>query len=273
VGASGEPRVRDLPRLGRAVNRAFQTFLGKEAGETFKTWRLWVLPGILVFLGLSSPILTRLTPALLRATANSQPGVVIKLPPPTAVDSYVQFMGNLAQLVMIALIIAAAATISTEVKSGTAALVLTKPMSRAGFVVSKAASQLGLLVAATALGAAVCVATTVVLFDDAAIGPFVEAVALWLVFAAMMLALTIMLSAAMRGQAPAAGAGIGIWVALLALTGLPLIRDHSPAGLIAANDAALRHRDVALLWPVAASLVLGVVFVLGGIWFFRRREL
>ena len=251
----------------------FPTFLGKEARETVKTWRLWVLPGILVFLGLSSPILTKLTPALLRATANSQPGVVIKLPPPTAADSYIQFMGNLAQLVMIALIIVAAATIASESKSGTAALVLTKPMSRAGFVVAKAVSQLGLLVAATALGAAVCIATTVVLFGGAAVGPFVEAVALWLAFAALMLMLTIMLSAALRGQAPAAGAGIGVWVSLVVLTGFPLIRDHSPAGLVAANDAALRHRDVALLWPVVTSLILAAACLAAAIWLFRRREL
>ena len=255
------------------MNAAFATFLGKEVRETLKTWRLWVLPGILVFLGVSSPILTKITPTLLKATATSQPGVVIKLPTPTAVDSYLQFVGNLAQLVIIALIIAGAATISSEVKSGTTALVLTKPMSRAGFVVAKAASQLGLLVVATALGAAVCIATTIVLFNDAAVGPFVEAVAIWLVFAAMMLMLTIMLSAALRGQAPAAGAGIGIWVSLVVLTGFPLIRDHSPAGLVAANDAALRHRDVALLWPVVTSLVLAMVFVLAAIWFFRRREL
>ena len=84
---------------------AFSTFLGKERRETFRTWRLWILPGIMLGLALLSPVLTRLTPELLRATANSQPGVVIHVPPPTARDSYVQFMGNLDQLVIIAVII------------------------------------------------------------------------------------------------------------------------------------------------------------------------
>ena len=69
----------------------------------------------------------------------------------------------------------------------------------------------------------------------------------------MILMLMVMLSAAMRSQAPAIGAGIGLWIALLVLTGFPLIRDHSPAGLMAANDAALRGRDVALLWPLATT--------------------
>jgi ABC-2 type transport system permease protein len=252
---------------------AFSTFLGKERRETLRTWRLWILPGILLFLALSSPVLTRLTPELLKATANSQPGVVIHVPPPTARDSYVQFMGNLGQLVIIAVIIAGAATISAERRAGTAVLVLTKPLSRAGFVVAKAVSQLVVLAGATVLGVAVCIATTVALFGGGSIAPFLEAAALWLAFAAMTLMLMVMLSAAMRSQAPAIGAGVGVWVLLFVLTGLPLIRDHSPAGLLAANDAALRGRDVALLWPLATAAIAGAVFLAAAIWFFRRREL
>ncbi len=255
------------------MSGAFGTFLGKEARETFKTWRLWVLPGILVFLGLMSPALTKLTPELLKATAKSQPGVTITVAPQVARDAYLQFMGNLAQLVTIAVIVVGAATISAERKSGTAVLVLTKPISRAAFVVAKAISQLALLVCATIVGTALCVVTTVALFGGASVWPFVEAVALWLAFAAMVLMAMVMLSAAMRSQAPAIGAGIGLWIALLFVTGFPLLRDHSPAGLMAANDAALRGRDVALLWPLLTTAFAGLAFLAAAVWFMGRREL
>ena len=255
------------------MSGAFTTFLAKERRETFKTWRLWVLPGILVFLGLTSPTLTKLTAELLKATAKSQPGLIIRFPPQVARDAYLQFMGNLGQLVMIAIIVVGAATISAERKSGTAVLVLTKPISRTAFVVAKAVSQLALLTCATLLGSALCIATTVALFGTGSIGPFVDAVALWLVYAAMILLLMIMLSAAMRGQAPAIGAGIGLWIALLFLTGFPLLRDHSPAGLMATNNAALRSRDVALLWPITTSVLAGLAFLAAAVWFMGRREL
>ena len=255
------------------MSRPLSSFAAKEGRETVKTWRLWVLPGILLFLALCSPVLTKLTPEILRATASSQPGVVIHIPAPTARDSYVQFMGNLAQLVTLAVIIAGAATISSELRAGTAVLVLTKPISRGAFVVLKAASQLVLLVVATVVAVALCIVTTVVLFGSAAIGPFVEATALWLVFAAMILMLMVLLSAAMRGQAPAIGAGVALWIGLLVFTGFPLIRDHSPAGLMAANDAALRGRDVALLWPVATTVLAAAAFLAAAVWSFERREL
>ncbi len=89
----------------------------------------------------------------------------------------------------------------------------------------------------------------------------------------MILMLMVLLSAAMRGQAPAIGAGIALWIGLLVFTGFPLIRDHSPAGLMAANDAALRGRDVALLWPVATTVLAAAAFLAAAVWFFGRREL
>ena len=95
------------------------------------------------------------------------------------------------------MIIIGAAALSAERCSGTAALVLTKPISRTAFVLLKAASQLVILVCATVLSVAVCIATTVLLFGSASIGPFLEAAALWLAFAAMILLLVVMLSAAM----------------------------------------------------------------------------
>jgi ABC-2 type transport system permease protein len=254
--------------------RGFRAFIAKEFLETRRTWRLWVLPGIMVvFLGLGTPALTAVTPALLRATEQSQPGVVIRLPNPTSLDSYVQFMGNLDQLALLAVIIAGAAVVASERRAGTIVLVLTKPLSRTGFIVAKAVSQLVLLVVATALGALVCILVTTVIFDGRHVAAFVASVALWLALAAMFSLLMLFLSAAMKGQAPAAGVGIGVYVSLFVLTGFPVIRDHSPAGILAASDALLRGRDVALAWPIATTLVLAGVFLYAAVRVFARREL
>jgi ABC-2 type transport system permease protein len=254
--------------------RGFLAFVRKEFLETRRTWRLWVLPGIMVvFLGLGAPLLTAVTPALLRATEQAQPGMVIKLPEPTSRDSYVQFMGDLDQIALLAIIIAGAAAVAAERRAGTIVLVLTKPLSRTGFIIAKAVSQLTLLLAATALGTLVCILVTTIIFDGRHITAFVASVALWLVLAAMFTTLMLLLSAAMKGQAPAAGAGIGVYVSLFVLTGFPVIRDHSPAGILAASDALLRGRDVALAWPVTITLVLAGAFLYAAVRVFARREL
>ncbi len=278
-GGRGLPRgcLRRPGRRGEAVSglsmRGFGAFAAKEMLETRKTWRLWVLPGVLVFLGLTTPIMAAVTPAILRATAQRQPGVVIHFPPPTSVDAYLQFMGNLAQLALLVVIITGAAAVAGERRAGTAVLVLTKPLSRAAFVWAKVVANLAILIIATALGAALCIAVTILLFDTAHIAAFLESVALWLALAAMFVCLMVFLSAALDRQAAAAGAGLAVYAAIFAMTGFPLLRDRSPAGLLAANDALLKGRDAALAQPLVATLVLAVVFLIAAAWAFRRKEL
>ena len=248
-------------------------FLGKELREIRKTWRLFVLPGVLLFLGLTTPLLAAVTPKILTMTAQRTPGVVIHFPTPTASDSYLQFMGNLAQLALLVIIVTGAAAVAGERRAGTDVLMLTKPLSRAGFIVAKAISGVLLVVVATVLGTALCIAATVVIFDTAHITRFVESVALWLVLAAMFATLMVMLSAWTERQASAAGAGIAVYVSLFVLTGFPAVRDVTPAGLLAANDALLKGKDAALAVPLATTAVLAVLFVLAAAWVFRRKEL
>jgi heme/copper-type cytochrome/quinol oxidase subunit 3 len=57
------------------------------------------------------------------------------------------------------------------------------------------------------------------------------------------------------------------------MTGFPVVRDRSPAGLLAANDALLKGRQAALAAPLAVTLVLAAVFLLAAAWAFRRKEL
>jgi ABC-2 type transport system permease protein len=253
--------------------RGFGAFVAKEMLETRKTWRLWVVPGVMVFLGLTTPIITAVTPSILKMSARSQPGVVIHFPTPTAVDSYVSFLANLLQIGLLVVIITGAAAVAGERRGGTAVLVLTKPPSRAAFVWAKIVANLVIVCLATAIGTALCIAVTLVLFDASHIGAFVQSVAMWLALAAMFVCLMVYLSAALDRQAAAAGAGLGVYAAFFALTGFPIVRDNSPAGLFAASDALLKARDAALATPIAVTLALALVFVVAAAWSFRRKEL
>ena len=132
-----------------------------------------------------------------------------------------QFMGNLAQLALLVVIITGAAAVAGERRAGTAVLVLTKPLSRAAFVWAKVVANLAVLVIATAIGAALCIVVTILLFDTAHIAAFLESVALWLALAAMFVCLMVFLSAALDRQAAAAGAGLAVYAAHLRHDRLP----------------------------------------------------
>ena len=248
-------------------------FLRKELTEIRRTWRLWVIVGMLVFFGVTSPIIAALTPALVQSMAASQPGVVIHLPPPTALDAVAQFLKNLNQFVLIAVVIAGAGLISGERASGTAILTLTKPLSRGAFVIAKIVSQLALLVAATALGTAVCLGVTAAVFDGSVAIRCAVAVALWLVFASLLVVVMTLFSAAFRSRGAAAGAGLAFYFLALLFSAWGPAATHSFVGLEPAMRDALRGESPVLGWPIATAIVAILAASMGAVAIFERKEL
>jgi ABC-2 type transport system permease protein len=247
-------------------------FLAKELTEALRTWRLPVLGGVVLFFALSGPVLALLTPQLLQSMQASQPGVVIQLPDPTWRDAYGQWIKNLSQIVAFVAIIAAAGTVSGEVASGTAALVLTKPVSRSAFVVAKAISLFALVAACVALGTLLTQAVTLVVFGQAPVAPLWGPMLAWLAFAGLLVAIATLLSALLPTLA-AAGLAVGAFfaISLAALWG-PAVR-YSPAGLTLAPGELLLGKDPALLWPLATTLAAAVALVTVAAALFARREL
>ena len=251
----------------------FGAFLRKELIEIRRTWRLWVIPGMLVFFGVTSPIIAAVTPALVRSVTASQRGVSVTIPPPTALDAYAQFIKNLDQFVLIAVVIIGAAVISGERATGTAILVLTKPLSRRAFVVAKILSQAALLVVATALGTAACLAMTAVVFDGTGGGRLVTAVAVWLLYASLLIVVMTLFSAAFRSRGAASGAGLAYFFVTLLLSNWAPMARYSFLGLLPAMGRALIGAPMSLGWPVATALGAILVGVAAAVRIFERQEL
>lgn len=254
--------------------RGFGVFLGKELREIVRTWRIWVLPGIVLFFAASGPPLAKVTPELLSSLMDTQgTGVVIQLPDPTYVDAYLQWTKNLSQIVIFALIIMFAGAISAEKRGGTAILALTKPLSRPSFVLGKLVSHTVLLVVTTVVGAAVTWALTLAVFGEAPLGPLAGATGVWLLHGLLFVALMMMLSAALDSQAGAAGVGLGVYLLLSIATIWKPAVTYSPAALVNAPTEIAMSEAVSLGWPIATTIALTVALAVAGVAVFRKREL
>lgn len=251
----------------------FGAFLAKELQEIRRTWRIWVIPGMLLFFGITSPIVALVTPALVESLAGSQPGMVIQIPDPTALDGYGQFLKNLSQLVSLAIIIAGAGMVSTERSSGTALLVLTKPLSRAAFLSAKLLAELLLLTAATIVATVVCLAISRAVFPPAPAGPLFAAVGLWLVSAMLLVTVMLLCSVLFSSRGGAAGAGLGyIFVGLLVSIWPPAVQ-YSFVGLGGAAGKVLASQPVGVAWPLLTAVVAGLGVAFAAIRVFERQEL
>jgi ABC-2 type transport system permease protein len=248
-------------------------FLGKELTEIRRTWRLWVIPGMLLFLGLTSPIIAAVTPGLVQSMSGSRPGVVIHLPPATVLDASAQFLKNLDQFVLIAVVIAGAGVVSGERTSGTAILALTKPLSRGAFIVAKIVSQVSLLVAATALSTVVCLGVTGVVFKDSSAGRLVTAVAIWLLYASLLVVVMTLFSAAFRSRGAAAGAGLGFYFLTLLFSSWGPTARYSFSGLMPAMSRALTGETLSLGWSMTTAVAAIAVGALAAVRIFERQEL
>ncbi|MFH0944288.1 MAG: ABC transporter permease [Planctomycetota bacterium] len=250
----------------------FGAFLKKEFQEMVKTWRIWVVPGIVLFFAITSPFIALAAPALGKSLAEYKPGVVVQIPPAEAVDAYLQHVKNLFNVLMV-VVIACAGCVSGERKAGTAILVLTKPLARAGFILAKMISQQTLVLAAVAVGTALSVLITTLLFGESPIGAVVTAVALWLVVALFMIVVMTLLSVLFSSFGAACGVGLGVFLLLRILAIHPALARFSPAGLATAPSECLTGAEVHILWPVVTTILLATGLAAFAVRRFQRQEL
>lgn len=251
----------------------YAAFLGKEWMEIRRTWRIWVLPGMLLFFGLTSPILALVTPSLISSLAGSQPGMTITLPPPTPLDAGAQFLKSLNQLVIFALILGGAGSISGERATGTAVLAVTKPVSRSALVMAKLTADLLLLAGSTLAATLLCGAMTAALFGTVTWRSLFSAVGLWLAFAIVMTSAMSLFSVWFRSRGAAAGAGLAFFfVTLLATVWPPAVR-YSFIGLSSQSATALTGGMVAWSWSVGTALLGSCLFAIVSMKAFERQEL
>ena len=250
-----------------------RAFARQELDQVVHTWRLYVLPGLLLFFGLTAPVLAALLPELAEYATGETPGAVIELPPPTATDAYAQFLGNLQQLGSLVAVIIGAGVIASEVRTGTAALILAKPLSRTQYVLTKATAHFLLTVAAALAGAVACAAVTAVVFEVGPLGRFLAAIGCWTVLAAFLIAIATLLSAALRSQMAAAAAAAAIAITVGALSQVPAVGDYAPVGLWSAAGAILTGEPARLAVPIVTAVAGTAAALTAAVLVFRRREI
>ena len=150
--------------------QTFWPMLKKEFYEQYRTYRTLIAVIILLLLGLSAPIITKLTPELLKSLGG---GITVILPPQTATDALNAYLKNMTQLPALILILLAMGCVADERTHGTAVTVLTKPVPRTVFVLAKFVSYAVLFLIATMLAAAGDYFYTYQFFSALPPGPFV----------------------------------------------------------------------------------------------------
>ena len=245
--------------------------LRKEIREQARTMRLVAVVAVFALLGLLSPVFARYVREIVEAVGGGQFEGMI--PEPVVGDAVVQFTKNMGQFGVLIAILVAMGSVATETERGTAAFLLTKPITRGAFVAAKVIAIGALLALALAVAGVLCWIYTTILFEPLPVAGFAGAVALvWLSLAAFA-AVTFLASVVTRSGLAAGGLGFGAFVATGIVSALPAIGPYMPTSLWGAADAlALGTVPDPLAGPVLANVIL-VLAALGlAGWSFRRQE-
>jgi len=249
----------------------FLAVLRKELVEQWRTRRLVVVAVVFLFFGFLSPLGAKLLPDLLEGLGDSG-GVMIEIPPPTAQDALLQYVKNMSQFGVLLAVLLAMGAVAREKERGTAAMVLSKPVSRADFLLGKFVALTLVFGLCLALAGLACYYYTVVLFEGTGEARFVEMNLLLGLFIEFYLAVTLLGSTVARSQVVAGGLGLGAVFVVAILGVLPRFGDYMPTALLDWARALMAGTGEPAWGAVVVSLGVIVVCLGAALVVFERQE-
>jgi ABC-2 type transport system permease protein len=192
----------------------FLPLFKKELYEQYRTYRLFIAIVIFLILGISAPVITKITPDMLKSLGG---GIQITVPPQTATDALNSYLKNMIQVPALVIILLTMGCIADERSHGTAVTVLTKPVPRSVFVLAKFLAYELTLLTSLLLGAAGAYFYTYQLFEVLPLGGFLLLNLGLFIFLSLLLACTVFASALFRNSIAAGGLAFGGFLVLVIL--------------------------------------------------------
>lgn len=243
----------------------------KELLETLRSYKLLWIPIVFLILGVMQPISAYYLPEILKQAGEVPPGLLDSYTVPAAGQVMAEALGQYGTIGMLVLALGTMNVLAGERASGTAELLLVRPLSAAAIALAKWAAQLTLLAAALLAGAAGAAYYTEALIgglDYGAVGSAVLLYGLWLLCG---LSLTLLFSAWLRGPAAACLALLSVAALAVAHSVLPHALSWTPASLSGLSAQALTEGGGEIAGPVISAAIL-IVLCIGGAALLVRRQ-
>ncbi len=251
----------------------FAVLLKKELLEQLRTYKLVIAGGVFLFFGLSTPLLIKYMPELIKLAGDTG-GMVIEMPPPTAVQAMAEYSSTMAQFGVLMAVLLAMGAIAKERETGTAAMVLSKPIGRPAFILAKLVANCLTFVMSLLLGGIACCGYTYALFGEAPVMGFAGQNLLLAVFFLLCIAVTILFSSLFRSQLAAGGLALAVLIAQAVSSGIPRVGKYLPGQLINWGNNLLSGGESEDGWVtlIVCAVIVGLCFYLS-IMGLERKEL
>lgn len=244
----------------------------KEWLELIRSYRLLVVAIVLVFFGLTSPLLAKFTPELITLLPGGE-DISKLIPTPTVWDAVAQYVKNMGQFGIILALLLTMGAVAQEKDKGTAAMMLVKPLPRGAFLASKFVAQSAMFAITLVAAGIACYYYTLLLFEAMDVLHWLILNALLLLYVLVFVAITLFCSTLTKSQAAAGGVALGIMVILGLVGAIPGLGKYLPGELITWGTR-LMQGDTTTSWTAFGISVGLIVIPLLAAWLiFKRQEL
>jgi ABC-2 type transport system permease protein len=248
--------------------------LQKEFIELWRTRKILVVVAILFVFGLLGPLTVKYMPLILSEVPGVPEGLAEFMPEPDITMAVDEFVQNLSQFGVILAILVPMATVVGEKNSGTAAMILSKPVSRAAFLGAKWIMYTLVFVGGVFVAGLSGYYYTGVLFEWLRPLDFLALNALVTIYLVMYLSITLFASSICPSQLAAAGLSFALLIVLGLIGAIPGLSHNLPASLLRWGRGIALGQSGESAW--GALVITGSIIVLAwlGSWFsFRSQEL
>jgi ABC-2 type transport system permease protein len=252
--------------------RKLWALYSREMLEAVRSYKLIWIPVVFIILGIMQPLVTYYMADILAASANVPAGFMESYEMPGAAAVMAQALGQYGTIGILILALGTMNSLAGERSSGTAELLMAKPVSPVSIVAAKWAANFTVLVIALGLGAAGAAYYTVQLMGALSWSAVAAASGLYTLWLLCTVSLTLFFSAWLRGPAAA-------FLALLAAAGMSLLYSllpskaaWIPSALPGMSAGVLAEGGIAS-GPIVSAVALIVICVAGASLLVGRNKL
>jgi ABC-2 type transport system permease protein len=246
--------------------------LRKELLEAWRGKRFLVAIILMGAFGMLSPLLAK----FMREIFTAVPGAEMfsaMIPEPTTMDAIGQYIKNIEQFGILLAVLLGMGLVAIEKERGTAALMLSKPLSRNSFILSKFLGVAVVLLAAVLVAALGGWYYTYYLFEPLPIMNWLALNGAILLVCLVVTAITLLFSTLFSSQAAAAGAGLGTYLLISLFGNSPTLAPYTP-GYLVNWGVGLFNGGTEPAWAsLGVCLGLIVICLTAACLVFRRQEL
>lgn len=243
----------------------------KEWKYLIRSYRLLIAAVVLLFFGLTSPILAKFTPELMNLIPSG--GLTITMPPPTVMDAIGQYAKNMGQFSVLLGLLLTMGAVAQEKEKGTAAMMLVKPLPRGSFLGAKFLSLAVMFAICLAISGIAAYYYTMLLFEAMNILSWLLLNLFLFVYLLVILSITLLCSTMTRSQGAAVGIAFGILIIGWFAGGILRLGKYLPGELITWGMRLMQGDNTTSWTAFGVSMGLIIIPLLAAWLIFKNQEI